>query len=83
MTAVVQVNEVAIFATKMGVDWWNLFRSRQEGRMKVIKGSIGDLVDIRCEDREHADWLADYMIAHGIPKSAIKVPRARAKGTTP
>lgn len=79
MTAVVEVNEVAIFATRMGSDWWVLFRSRQENRIDVVKGSIGDLVHVRCDDREHADWLANHMLAQGIPKSAIKIPRANTR----
>lgn len=76
MSAVV-VNECAVFATHRASDWWMWFRfaNRSEQRFEDRIVSLGgNLVAVRCDDREHAEWLAAHMVEFaGIPKSAVKV----------
>ena len=74
MTAV-RVNEVKIFATRTGAEWWTLFRMGGPSfRFTTVMSSIaGGLVDVACDDREHAEWLMAGMVEQGIPRSALKV----------
>lgn len=74
----VRVNECLVLATEKGADWWVWFRWAMEpiGRITVVTASIGgDLVDVACDDRDNADWLAATAVDHGVPKSAVKVVR--------
>lgn len=80
MTAAVEVNECRVFATQMGVDWWLLFRHAHtnSGRITTITPSpAGELCSIACDSAEDAQWLADQMLAHGLPKSAVKIRNSR------
>lgn len=36
--------------------------------------------ELPCASREHAEWLRDYLIEHGTPKSAVKVARVERGG---
>jgi hypothetical protein len=76
VTAAVEVNECRVFATQMGVDWWNLFRHAHtdSGRITTLTPSpAGDLCSVACDSREDAQWLASHMLEQGLPKSAVKV----------
>lgn len=73
-TVCVRVNEAAVFATDRGVDWWLAFSGHHPGRItRRVVSMAGDLVDVACDDREHADWLAGRMLAEGLPRSAVQV----------
>lgn len=77
MTAV-EVNEAKILATRGGAAWWLEFRCRFEptGRIEVVTASIGgDLVKVKCDDRDDANWLLGHAVSRGVPRSALKVKR--------
>lgn len=76
MTAV-RVNEMAITATMLGIDWWLDFRrAHVPERFTVLDASpAGEVVDVACDDREHAVWLASELVRNGVPKRAIRVIR--------
>jgi hypothetical protein len=76
MTVELVVNEAKLFATATA-GWWTLYRSRgPEYRFRVITASIGgDLVGVACDDREHATWVADALVASGAPRSALRIAR--------
>lgn len=72
----VEVNEARIFATTGGASWWVAFRQRFEpiGRVEIVTASIGgDRVRVKCDDREHADWLKATALDNGVPVAAVKV----------
>lgn len=75
-----EVSEGIIWASRKGVEWWNLWRLRMEplGRITIVTAGLGgDLVRVACDSREDAQWLHDHMISFAeIPKSAVKVRRA-------
>lgn len=73
----VRVNEVKVFATTQGADWWAWFllahpATRFDARVVSMAGSI---VDVACDDADHAEWLAAEMQRHGIPRTALQVIR--------
>lgn len=78
MTAfVVQVDEGKVEASRQGVEWWHLFaaRYRPTGRLVETKPPcvVGGTVEVACDDREHADWLAAHMVDHGgLPRTAVR-----------
>lgn len=81
---VVEVNECALFATQRGIDWWMLFRRRYNtaGRIEDLPpfNPQGNRCRVLCDDREHADWLAEHMVEFGgFPTSAVKAKRLRAE----
>jgi hypothetical protein len=74
----VRVNEARVLATTGGADWWGTFRRiyGEEGRLATVTASLGgDLVDVACDDAEHAAWLAEHMQAQGVPATAVRVIR--------
>lgn len=75
----VQVNEAALFATRLGVDWWLAFRRMFDASGRITETTIslgGSMCDVACDSTEDAQWLADQMInVHGFPKRAVKVVR--------
>jgi hypothetical protein len=74
-----EVNECRVSATGSGVEWWNAYRSVfcNTDRVTVIKSTLGgEVVSVKCDDLEHANWLYDLAIIKGIPKSALKVRAA-------
>ncbi|OKI47279.1 hypothetical protein [Micromonospora sp. CB01531] len=85
MTAyVVEVNEGVVEATRQGVRWWNMFRRYEatSGRIRETKPAciVGGLVEVACESREHADWLAAHMVDHGgLPRTAVRVKTPAAQ----
>lgn len=85
----VEVNEGAVEASSpAGANWWWKFRSRFEGtggRLRQTKQPcvIGGVVEVACDDKEHAESLAATMVNVGkLPRGAVKVRRAApAKAT--
>lgn len=77
--AVVEVNEVIVFtcSTKEVALTWALYRGRMpEERIRVITASMaGDLVQVVCDDDEHAGWLAQQILDWGVPSRAVRVIR--------
>jgi hypothetical protein len=77
----VEVNEAAIWASRMGSDWWNEWRLRMEpvGRITVITPSLGgDRVHVACDSEDDARWLAGHMTGFaGVPARAVKVRAQR------
>ena len=72
----VRVNEAKVFATTSGADWWAVFSIHQHARLTPVVVSMGgNLVDVACEDEDHATWLAAEMVGRGIPQGAVKVIR--------
>jgi hypothetical protein len=88
---VVEVNEVAVFATGRGADWWAWFlmAHRNTGRITEVAVCIaGAICHVACDSREHAESLAKAMVdEHGLPKSAVKAralaDRKRASRSAP
>ncbi|MEU1433997.1 hypothetical protein ABZ438_07850 [Streptomyces sp. NPDC005786] len=77
MTAVLRVDETALgqFATRDGAQRWELMRHRMPDRFTTVAVRMpGDLVDITCDDRDHAQWLSTLLHSWGVPKSALKIP---------
>ncbi|MFP8944739.1 hypothetical protein ACLIYM_25350 [Streptomyces fenghuangensis] len=76
MTAL-RVNEVVALAytPRDTANWWALYRARgPASRFTVVQATIpGDIVDVACDDLEHAEQLRDLLIEQGIPKTALKV----------
>ncbi|MGI5185471.1 hypothetical protein ACQEVZ_55435 [Dactylosporangium sp. CA-152071] len=73
---VVEVNEVLVFATRRGSDWWVWFliAHRNTGRITDVAVSLGGAIcHVACDSREDAQWLATAMVEeHGLPKAAVK-----------
>jgi hypothetical protein len=83
---VVEVNEVKVFASGRGSDWWVLFliAHRNTGRItEVTVGLAGAICHVACDSREDAQWLATAMVEeHGLPKAAVKVRSLRDRQAT-
>ncbi len=81
---VVEVNEVKVFATGRGADWWTTFllaAHRTTNRVtEVIVTLGGALCHVACDSRDEATWLAATMVEHGLPRSAVKVRLLRQQG---
>lgn len=87
MSTVVEVNECHVFAVSDApAEYWAAYRGRYEavGRINVLVASVGgDRVQVACDDRDHADWLANHLVEHGgLPKSAVKVKTLRGADRT-
>lgn len=87
MTAayVVEVDEGKVEASRQGVNWWLLFRARfaTSGRLRETKPAciVGGLVEVACDDRDGADWLAAHMVDFGgLPSTAVRVKVAAVGG---
>lgn len=78
---VVEVNEGKVeAASSAGAIWWHTFRSRFEGtgRLNETKPAcmIGGVVEVMCDDKEHAESLATTMVEVGkLPRGAVRVKR--------
>ena len=62
---VVEVNEVVVFATGRGADWWAWFlmAHRTTGRITEVAVCLGGAIcHVACDSREHATWLATSMV---------------------
>jgi hypothetical protein len=81
----VEVNECGIFASTVGMDFWfEQILARPVGnRIRWLSmcpsGGVGQ---IPCEDREEAEFVRDYMVAHGIHAKHVKVKRLRARSAS-
>ena len=81
---VVAVNEVMVFATESGVDWWITFRLADRTTSRITEVTVtpaGALCHVACDSRDHATRLAATMIEHGLPSRAVRARRLRKRGT--
>jgi hypothetical protein len=82
-THVIEVNEGVVEASRQGVDWWQLHRQRlaSSGKLRETKAAcvVGGVVELGPYAEDDAQFMAEHMVtAGGMPKSAVKVKRARA-----
>ncbi|MFG2670828.1 hypothetical protein [Streptomyces sp. NPDC048445] len=81
---VLRVDEIGVaqFATRKGAHRWELMRARMPGRFTTVAVRMpGDLVDVACDDRAHAQWLAALLHSWGVPKSALTFRTATEEPT--
>lgn len=82
-THVIEVNEGVVEATRQGIDFWFAHRPRfvASGKLTetVAACVIGGRVELGPYQEDDARFMADHMIEHGMPKSAVRVKRAGAK----
>jgi hypothetical protein len=80
----IEVNECGIFASRVGMDFWTdqILARPIARRIKWLKlGPCGGLAQIPCEDREEAEFVRDYMTAHGVLPNHVKVRRVTERRT--
>ncbi|MBM0257366.1 hypothetical protein [Micromonospora sp. 4G55] len=82
-TYVVEVNEGKVEASRQGIDWWMLFRIRMDGTGRLHETTppcvIGGVVEVACDSRDDADWLATHMVHHGgLPRTTVRVKESSA-----
>lgn len=73
---VLRVDEIGVvlFASRDGAQQWELLRARMPGRFTTVAVRMpGDLVDVACDDRAHAQWLAALLHSWGVPKTSLKI----------
>ena len=85
MSAYVEVNEVRVFAVRgEGCEWWFWYRAMAERSQmppEVLHATLGgDVVLLEYVDEVGAEWIADYMVSRGVPKSAVRVLSEPPKG---
>jgi hypothetical protein len=75
----VRVNEVQIFACRLGMDWWLTFSARYEPTPRMTCLGLvpqGGTWHVACDSKEDAQSLAEHMVSFGgVPKSAVEVKR--------
>lgn len=74
--AALRVDEigVALHAPRETRVWWELYRRRMADRLSTVAVRMpGDLVEIACKDRAHAEWLRDEFRARGVPQISLTV----------
>jgi hypothetical protein len=92
----VRVNEVGIFATGQGADWWTLQLARWEtsGPGRALCLGLcpqGGVWFLPVGDKDDAAWARDHIIGHGVPRKFVTVTtaaraeaeRARNAGSRP
>ncbi|TBL29078.1 hypothetical protein EYA84_25340 [Verrucosispora sp. SN26_14.1] len=73
----IEVNEGVVESSRQGADWW--FARRQmfvaSGRLREVKAACitGGVVRIGDYDEDDATFMADHMVASGMPQSAVRV----------
>ncbi len=81
---VVEVNEVTVFATGRGADWWATFllAHRSTDRITEADGSLGGAIcHVACDSNDDAEWLARSMVEqHGPAEVGVKVRVLRDGG---
>lgn len=81
-THVVEVNEGVIEATRQGIDFWFLHRPRFVASGKLVETVaacvIGGKVELGPYDEEDAQFMAEHMIENGMPKTAVRIKRAKS-----
>lgn len=79
----VYVNEVRIFATGLGTDWWMAFTARFEATPRMTCLSLtpsGGEWHVMCGPKDDAESLAEHMVSFGgVPQSAAKAMRLSAR----
>jgi hypothetical protein len=78
---VVEVNEVGIFATGIGADFWLdhiLFRPIGDRIRWQSLCPQGGVAHIPCADKEEAEFVLSMMLQHGMHKGHAKVRRIKA-----
>ena len=76
MTATLRVDEgaLALFASREGAARWELMRHLMPERFSTVAVRMpGDLVDVTCDDRDHATWLSNLLHTWGVPRASLKV----------
>lgn len=79
---VVEVDVGKVMVSCQGVEWWLIFRRVHDriGRIRDLGTSciVDPPAQVTCEDKEHAEWLAEHMVNHGgLPRSAVQIKAAR------
>lgn len=55
-------------------EWWQLLRRRMHDRITTVAVRFpGDLIDIACHDRTHAEWLRDEFRRRGVPQRSVSI----------
>lgn len=82
-TVAVRVEEILALTYTSGeaAAWWIRYRDHgPSARFAPVAGRIGfpgQLIDVLCDDRGHAEWLRTHLITLGIPKAALKIVTTR------
>ena len=79
---VVEVNECGVYASRNGWDWWmeNILLRPISDRIDWLSiGPSGGIAQIPCEDKDEAEFVHGYMLAHGIHPKHAKVKRLAAR----
>lgn len=84
---VVEVNAGIAYSNRSAANWWETFLLRMEptGRVREIKPAcvVGGVYEVTCAGEGEATWLAGSMVRdHGLPRTAVRVKRARQHGGT-
>jgi len=72
---VVEVDEIGIFATGIGIGWWTenvLKRPIADPITWLALTPCGGVAQIPCADREEARFVRGRMVGHGIHRSHAK-----------
>lgn len=72
------VNEILIYTTTLGADWWTQHRHRFDtsGQTRSLGAAPpGEIVELGPWLREDADFARNHMISNGVPKGALKIRR--------
>ncbi|MFZ3592270.1 hypothetical protein [Streptomyces sp. BH104] len=65
---------IALHAPRESRMWWEFYRSRMGGRLTTVEVRMpGDLVDITCDDKAHAEWLHAEFRRRGVPQRSLTI----------
>jgi hypothetical protein len=90
----VRVNEVGIFATGLGADWWVRALGPWEASGRAVCLGLcpaGGVWFLPFGDKDDAAWARDHIVSHGVPRrfatvvtaAKAKAERARRAGSQP
>ncbi|MET9304959.1 hypothetical protein ACFY65_23410 [Streptomyces cellulosae] len=71
-----RVDEIGIaqYTSRDTQQWWETFRRRMPDRLTTALVRMpGDLVDIACDDRAHAEWLLSQFRERGVPRQSLAI----------
>ncbi|NUS79189.1 MAG: hypothetical protein HOV70_23725 [Streptomyces sp.] len=71
-----RVDEIGIaqYTPRETAQWWELFRRRMPDRLTTVLVRMpGDLVDIACDNRAHANWLHEQFRKRGVPQQSLTI----------
>lgn len=76
----VVVDEVKIFATRQGSDWWAIYQARQpQQRFTCLTSTLGGARwHVATDSREDAGMLIETMTANGVNPKFLKAARLSA-----